>query len=269
MQGFLEALGISTLVNAGCFALAASRRTDKVTDFAYALSFVLATATLVLRHGATTPLRLAMAAMVILWAVRLGAFLVRRILRMQVDHRFDGIRERPAAFAQFWLLQAVAVPVILLPAIQVLTGPEPPPGPLHALGLAAWAAGLAIESLADAQKSAWKRRGAEGPLTTGLWAWSRHPNHFGEALLWWGLWLFALPSLSGWGHSAVLGPLLITLLLLFVTGIPPLEASAEAKYGHLPSFRDYRARTSRFLLRPPRRTPAGSAAPHRQSRRTP
>ena len=253
MQGFLEALVISTLINALFFALAAWRQTDKVTDLAYGVTFVTATAVLVLRHGAWAPLQLVMAAMVILWAVRLASFLFRRILRMQIDHRFDGIRERPTAFAKFWILQALAIPIILLPALQVLTTKVPGPSPLHALGLGAWTAGLLLETLADAQKSAWKLRGETGPITTGVWSWSRHPNYFGETLLWWGIWLFALPSLSGWGHSAFLGPLFITLLLLFVTGIPPLEEASEARYGHLQAYRDYLARTSRFFPLPPKR----------------
>lgn len=253
MQGFLEVLAISAAINAAFFAVAARRRTDKVTDLAYGLTFIAGTGALVLRRGAFDPLRLLMAAMVVLWAVRLAAFLFRRILRMRVDHRFDGIRERPAAFAQFWILQAAAIPVILLPAILVLTAKAPGPSPLHALGLAAWAAGLLLETIADAQKSAWRHRGEAGPITSGLWSWSRHPNYFGETLLWWGIWLFALPSLSGWGHGAILGPALITVLLLFVTGIPPLERASEARYGHLRQYRDYLARTSRFFPCPPKR----------------
>ena len=253
MQGFLEALVISTLINALFFAIAAGRRTDKVTDLAYGVTFVTATVVLVLRHDAWAPLQLVMAALVILWAVRLASFLFQRILRMQVDHRFDGIRERPTAFAKFWILQAIAIPIILLPALLVLTTGAPGPSPLHALGLSAWATGLILETLADTQKSAWKLRGETGPITTGVWSWSRHPNYFGETLLWWGIWLFALPSLSGWGHSAFLGPLFITLLLLFVTGIPPLEEASEARYGHLQAYRDYLARTSRFFPLPPKR----------------
>lgn len=253
MRGFLVGLGVSGAVNALGFACAAWRRTDLLTDLAYALSFALATAVLVLDRAAFDPLRLGAAAMVLLWAGRLGTYLFRRILRLGADTRFDGIRERPLAFAQFWVLQALAVPVILLPAIQVLAGPAPAPSPLHALGAAAWAGGVGIEALADAQKAAWKRRGEAGPLMAGLWSWSRHPNYFGEALLWWGLWLYALPSLSGWGHLAALGPALLTVLLLAVTGIPPLEQQQEARYGSLPAFRAYRARTSRFFPWPPGR----------------
>lgn len=110
-----------------------------------------------------------------------------------------------------------------------------------------------METVADAQKSAWKLRREKGLIMTGLWCWSQHPNYFGESLLWWGLWIFALPSLAAWWHLPLLGPLYITLLLLRVTGIPPLEKSGEIRYREDPAYRDYKARTSVFFPLPPRR----------------
>ncbi|MBI4913752.1 MAG: DUF1295 domain-containing protein [Acidobacteria bacterium] len=254
MRPLLAAFAVSLAVNGAFFALASSRRSDAVTDLSYSLSFALVVALQAWAGGAGDPLRLAAACMVVLWALRLGSYLFARILRMKVDRRFDGIRERPLKFGAFWLFQALAVPVILLPVLRVLSAPTPPPSPLHAAGAALWLAGLLLEAVADAQKAAWKRRGGQGPLTRGLWAWSRHPNYFGEILLWWGLWIFALPSLAGGWHLVVLGPCFLTLLIRFGTGIPPLEQAAELRARGDADLRDYRTRTSLLVPWPPRRT---------------
>lgn len=253
MGAFLMALGLSVGVNAVCFAVAARRRTDQLTDLSYSLSFLLVSLGLAWLWGTADPVRLLAVLLVALWAIRLGTYLFLRILRLGRDARFDGIRERPAAFAQFWLLQALAVPVILLPVLQVLAAPAPRPSLWHGLGLGLWALGFLLETVADAQKDAWKRRGGEGFLDQGLYAWCRYPNYLGEMLVWWGLGLYALPSLAGWGWLAPLGPLAITLVLGFGTGIPPLEKLREARYGHLSAYRAYRDRTPALLPRPPRR----------------
>ena len=111
-----------------------------------------------------------------------------------------------------------------------------------------------IEAVADAQKSAFKAKeeNRERFITSGLWSYSRHPNYFGEMLVWWGLFIYAVPFLQGAAFAVVIGPLFITLLLLFVSGIPPLERSAEAKYGDDPAYREYRRRTSMLVPLPPR-----------------
>jgi steroid 5-alpha reductase family enzyme len=89
-------------------------------------------------------------------------------------------------------------------------------------------------------------------MESGLWRYSRHPNYFGELLVWWGVFVFVAGDLRGWQWLAVAGPLAITFLLLRVTGIPTLEASAARKWGDNPSYLAYKARTSRLLLWLPR-----------------
>jgi steroid 5-alpha reductase family enzyme len=193
--------------------------------------------------------------MVLVWAVRLGAYLFRRILRMKVDHRFDEMRDNPLRFARFWLLQAISVAVIMLPVTYLLGRDDPPGfGAWAVAGTAIWLVGLAIETVADAQKSAFKSKpeNRERFITTGLWRYSRHPNYFGEMLVWWGLFVYAAPFLEGWAYAVVIGPVFITLLLLFVSGIPLLERSADAKYGEDPAYREYKRRTSILVPLPPR-----------------
>ncbi|HEY4976343.1 MAG TPA: DUF1295 domain-containing protein, partial [Gaiellaceae bacterium] len=89
-------------------------------------------------------------------------------------------------------------------------------------------------------------------VSSGLWRYSRHPNYFGEMLVWWGLFLYAVPFLDGAAFFVALGPVFLTLLLLFVSGIPLLEKSAEAKYGADLAYREYKRKTSILLPLPPR-----------------
>ena len=254
-MAILVSLVVVLAVNAAFFAIAATRRTDVVTDLSYSLSFAVLAIVLPFL-GAHEPIQLAASLLVLVWAARLGVYLFRRILRIKVDHRFDGMRDNPLRFARFWLLQAISVAVIMLP-VSYLLGRDTAPGfGLWALaGATIWAVGLVIESLADAQKSAFKARDENRGrfISSGLWRYSRHPNYFGEMLVWWGLFVYSVPFLDGAAFAVVIGPLFITLLLLFVSGIPLLERSADEKHGDDPAYREYKRATSILVPLPPRR----------------
>jgi steroid 5-alpha reductase family enzyme len=248
---YLVALG----VNAVFFVVAAVRKTDVVTDLSYSLSF--AVLALVLPFlGAHKPLQLIAAAMVLLWAFRLGCYLFGRILRIKVDHRFDEMRGNPLRFAYFWLLQAITVGVVMLP-VSYLLGLDGAPefGAWAIVGAALWFVGLVIEAVSDAQKSAFKGKEENRGrfISGGLWRYSRHPNYFGEMLVWWGLFVYAVPFLDGADFVVAIGPAFLTFLLLFVSGIPLLEKSAEAKYGADQAYREYKRRTSILVPLPRRR----------------
>lgn len=254
MTAPLLSLVLALAVNGAFFAVAAARRTDVVTDLSYSLTFALL-AVVLLFTGAHEAVQLFASLLVIVWAARLGTYLFRRILRMKVDHRFDGMRDDPLRFARFWLLQAITVAVVMLPVSYLLDREHPPAfGAWAATGAAIWLVGLVVEAVADAQKSAF--RGKEENrgrfVDSGLWRYSRHPNYFGELLVWWGLFVYVVPALHGAAFAVVAGPVFITLLLLFVTGVRPLERSAEEKYGGDPAYRAYRRRTSVLVPLPPR-----------------
>jgi steroid 5-alpha reductase family enzyme len=254
MTAILLSLPIALALNGAFFAVAAARRTDVVTDLSYSLTFAVL-AVVLLFTGGREPVQLVASLLVVVWAVRLGGYLLRRILRMKVDHRFDGMREEPLRFARFWLLQAITVVVVMLPVSYLLDRDHP-----HGFGAAAfaggcvWLIGLVVETVADAQKSAFKAREENRGrfIASGLWRWSRHPNYFGEILVWWGLFLYVVPVLDGAAFAVVAGPLFITLLLLFVSGIPLLERSADEKHGANPAYREYKRRTSILVPLPPR-----------------
>jgi len=245
---------IALALNGAFFAVAAARRTDVVTDLSYSLTFALLAVVLPLT-GAREPSQLIASLLVLLWAIRLGGYLFRRILRMKVDHRFDAMRDKPLRFARFWLLQAVSVAVIMLPVSYLLDRSGAPGfGAWAVAGAAVWLGGLLIEAVADAQKSAFRSKDENRGrfIASGLWRYSRHPNYFGEILVWWGLFLYAVPFLEGAAFAVVVGPVFITVLLLFVSGIPLLERSADDKYGDDPAYRDYKRRTSILVPLPPR-----------------
>ena len=253
---FLVALGISAAINAVFFACAALLRTDKVTDLSYSLSFVVLAVVLILRGGHFTFLHVLTAVLICAWGIRLGAYLFARILKTGVDHRFDDIRNRPLRFARFWALQALTVWIVMFPATRLFSLPGA--GAVSAVtvvGAAAWILGFALETASDAQKARFKKDPANrgGFLSSGLWRYSRHPNYFGEALLWSGLFVAAIPVFSGWDFLTALGPAFLTLLLLFVSGVPPLERIADKNHGGKPDYQDYKRRTSLFIPLPPRR----------------
>jgi steroid 5-alpha reductase family enzyme len=254
MTAILLSFAVALGVNGAFFAVAAVQRTDVVTDLSYSLTFALL-AVVLLFTGAREPVQLVASLFVIVWAVRLGGYLFKRILRIKVDHRFDGMREEPLRFARFWLLQAITVAVVMLPVSYLLDRDHPPGfGAWAVVGAAVWLVGLLIEAVADAQKSAFRAKEENRGhfIANGLWRYSRHPNYFGEMLVWWGLFVYAVPVLHGAAFAVVAGPVFITLLLLFVSGVPPLERSADEKYGNDPAYRAYKRRTSSLVPLPPR-----------------
>jgi steroid 5-alpha reductase family enzyme len=256
MIELLIALGLSVLINAVFFVFAASFRTDKVTDLSYSLSFVVLAVLLLIRNGTWSPLHLAAALMIVVWGLRLGSYLFARILRTGVDHRFDAMRDNIPRFAMFWILQAFTVWAVMLPAIRLFTFQSALPiGPVSAAGIAVWSVGFVMEIVSDLQKSAFKSDpGNKGKfIATGLWKYSRHPNYLGESLAWWGLFLAIVPAFSGWDFLTAAGPLFLTVMLLFVSGIPLLEKSARERWGSDPAWQEYTRRTSVFLILPRRR----------------
>jgi steroid 5-alpha reductase family enzyme len=189
-----------------------------------------------------------------IWAVRLGSYLYRRIQKAGADTRFDDIKPSFTRFLMAWTLQGLWVFLTLAAALAAMTAASAPPfGLMGWLGAAVWAAGFAIEAIADAQKQAFRADAANQGrfIQSGLWAWSRHPNYFGEIVLWTGIALIALPALSGWQYVALISPLFVYLLLTRVSGIPMLESRADERWGDEPEYQAYKARTPVLFPRPP------------------
>ncbi len=198
---------------------------------------------------------LILGAFVAIWALRLGSFLFKRIRRAGSDGRFDDIKVSGTRFFRAWTLQGLWVLLTAACALAAITTGAPAPLGVPALiGIALWLAGFAIEVVADRQKQAFRddpeNRGQF--ITTGLWAWSRHPNYFGEIVLWLGVAVVAIPALSGWQHVTLISPVFVYLLLTRVSGVPLLERRADERWGDDERYQRYKANTPALFPRPPR-----------------
>ncbi len=237
------------------FLFAWARRTERFYDLTGSMTFLAVTATALAAAGKPDARALAIAALVGMWAVRLGLFLTRRIHEDGFDRRFTEIKTRFSAFLMAWTLQGLWVSMSVGAALAAIasTARAPADGFLAA-GMLLWAAGFAFEVIADAQKRHFRADPANAGrfIHTGLWAWCRHPNYFGEVLLWTGIAVAAWPALSGWAHLTLMSPVFVWLLLTRMSGMPLLEASAERRWGGDPRYRAYRSRTPALFPLPPR-----------------
>ncbi len=198
---------------------------------------------------------LLVAIMAAVWALRLGSFLFRRVRRQGKDGRFDEIKASAPRFLIAWTVQGLWVFLTLIAALIVMSqGTIEPLGWVAWLGAVVWACGFGIEVIADAQKAAFSAdpNNAGRFINTGLWSWSRHPNYFGEILLWTGVAIIAMPVFEGWEWLGLLSPAFVYVLLTRVSGVPILEQRADAKWGDDPAYRRYRDNTPVLFLRPPR-----------------
>jgi steroid 5-alpha reductase family enzyme len=246
---------VAFAINWVAFVPAYLRRTERFYDLTGSLTYLtVVVIALVAGNGEASSILLGV--LVAIWALRLGSFLVLRIRKDGSDGRFDEIKQDPARFLMSWTLQALWVVMTVGAALAAMTAAEGATiGVLAVVGAAVWALGFGIEALADAQKRAFRADPANDGdfIRTGLWAWSRHPNYFGEITLWVGIALVALPSLSGWQHVTLISPVFVTVLLTRVSGIPMLEARGRKRWGDDPEYREHVRRTPVLVPRPPSR----------------
>lgn len=232
------------------FIPAALGRTDRFFDATGSLTYIMVTATLLLLVPAAGPRGIVLGTMVIVWALRLGSFLLLRNIRSGGDDRFAEITGDPVRFLSVWSVQGLWVSLTAAAAwIAITSGSGAEADALLWIGLGVWAVGFAIEVIADLQKSRFKQDPTNDGqfIRTGLWSVVRHPNYLGEILLWSGVLVGAAPALRGWQWVALLSPVFVVLLLTRVSGIPLLEAKAEKKWGEDPEYRAYVARTPRLI----------------------
>lgn len=248
----LIALAISIAVQVFFFIFAAIRKTDIFTDLSYGITFVIVSwfALFSSRYFAANP-KWIIILLISIWGVRLAGYLFMRILTIKKDRRFDEIREDPLRFALFWLFQGISVWVILLPALIFIMYSE-----ITAISMISWIgalvalAGIFIETVADQQKFDFKNENPDKWTDIGLWRFSRHPNYFGELLMWWGIFIFVLPFLENIQFLSVIGPIWITALLLFITGIPTIESRYDKKYANSKEYQKYKKETSLLVPMP-------------------
>lgn len=184
-----------------------------------------------------------------LWAGKLGTFLLYRVIKSGGDKRFDEIKKSKGRFFRVWMIQGAWVYLNMVPSLFVLTAEKENPrlAPVSFAGWAIYAFGLIFETVADYQKTAFRSKpeNKDKYITSGLWSTSRHPNYFGEILLWYGLFLAAVPYFtSPLNYLSVLCPTLTTLQLIYLSGVPLLEKAGMKKWGEDPKYVEYMNTTS-------------------------
>jgi steroid 5-alpha reductase family enzyme len=251
----LSGLLVAAVLMAAGWLVSVARRDVSVVDALWGPA--VATTGIVYLAAAPEPSRRAWlaAALALAWALRLSLHLLWRNHGRPEDRRYREIRARNES--GFWWrslylvfgLQALLAWIVGLPLLGA-AGSANPLNLLDGLGFGLCVIGLAVESVADLQLARFQRGPgmAGGVMDRGLWRYSRHPNYFGEFCVWWGLWLIALAGGAWW---TVLGPAVLTLLLLKISGVALTEKDIA---GRRPDYRDYMRRTSAFFPRPPRAT---------------
>ena len=227
-------------------------RTEKFFDITGSLTFIGVSVAVLLLAPVADARGWVLAAMIVLWAVRLGAFLFVRVHRSGGDDRFDVLKTNPVRFLRVWVLQGAWVSLTASAAwIAMSSETRAPIGWLAVVGIAVWVLGMVVEITADAQKTAFKADPAnEGRfIRSGLWSRSRHPNYFGEIVIWLGVFLVAAPVLTGWQWVALISPLFVILLLTRVSGIPLLEQKADRTWGGEDDYEAYKKRTPTLIPR--------------------
>jgi steroid 5-alpha reductase family enzyme len=251
---FAMSIALAFIIQWVAFIPAFINQTEIFFDLTGSITYITVITVAVLLSPQADARSYLLLALVVVWAVRLGSFLFRRIQRAGTDRRFDDIKPSFARFLLTWTLQGLWVSFSLAAALAAITSEAKSELDVFAMaGLLVWLLGFGIEVIADRQKSQF-RAAPENTgkfISTGLWAWSRHPNYFGEIVLWVGVAIIALPVLRGWQWLTLISPVFITILLTRISGIPLLEARADEKWGGQADYEDYKARTSVLIPMPP------------------
>lgn len=251
------AYGLSLLIQCVVFVHASgvlgNIRTEKFFDLTGSLTFLTITLFSIKYNGVEnmTPRKYLLAGFVFIWATRLGTFLFTRICNDGgIDSRFEQVKKNVFSFGTFWVIQGLWVFLTSFPVQLALSIPSNTlaafPTKLDIAGILIWLFGFSFEVIADYQKRIWKsdKANSHNFINSGLWKFSRHPNYFGEITLWIGVFLAACSEFQSWRqYVSVISPVFTAMLLLFVSGVPLLEISADKKWGDHPDYKAYKEKT--------------------------
>ena len=248
----LAAIAVFALVG---WLVSIAKRNVGIVDSLWSLFFLLAAAVFAYANVTNGPRASLLLGMVAVWALRLSGYITWRNHGQPEDRRYQAIRaanEPGFAWKSLFIvfaLQGVLAAIIAAPLFVGIASAAPF-NAIDGIGAALWAFGFAFEAFGDYQLARFKGDPANRGrvMDTGLWRYTRHPNYFGEATLWWGYYLIAAAAGAWW---TIFSPILMTFLLLKVSGVRLLEKDIGERR---PAYADYIARTNAFFPGPPRRT---------------
>ena len=236
------------------FILSIFKKRNDIVDIAWGIGFILASWSSLFLSSNYSPKHLLVSLLITLWGLRLALHIYSRNRNKKEDYRYLAWRKEWGknfylrSYLQIYMLQALLLFLVVSPVLILNHSVSVDFNSFDILALSIWLFGFIFEAVSDYQLSLFiKKSENKGKIVqSGLWRYSRHPNYFGEVTLWWGIFLFAFSSTLN--PLTLIGPLTITILILFVSGIPLLEK----KYDHNPQYLEYRKKTSIFFPLPPK-----------------
>lgn len=231
------------------FVIAQIKKDNSIVDIGWGLGFLSVTIGLLISTGFQSIVQLSFLTMIALWSLRLAGYIFRRNRGTGEDYRYAAWRKEWGknvvwrAYLQVFMLQGAIMWIVLSPSYAVFASASNTFGITHYVGALLWAVGFYFEAVGDAQMMRFKAEpNNKGKvMNQGLWKYTRHPNYFGEALLWWGFGVFSFTTELWW--LSLIGPAVITFFLLKVSGV----AMLERKYDGNPKYAEYKRTTNAFL----------------------
>ena len=233
-----------------CFIPAFIFQTEKFFDLMGSITYLTAIFTVLYITDTRNISDYIIVACIALWAIRLGSFLFMRIRKAGEDRRFRDIKPNFTRFFMTWTLQGMWVSMCLLCVLTAISSGIIT-NSIFYIGVVIFTLGFIIEVIADYQKTVFRKNigNKDKFISTGLWAYSRHPNYFGEILLWFGIAIMSFSSLNGLQYLTLISPIFVYTLLVYISGIRILENNGYKKWGHLESYKEYLQNTPRLFFK--------------------
>ena len=257
--GFAELSGSELVVKTAWYVLvihwlafipALIFKTEKFYDLTGSICYAFSAIYVYLQsYGMFLSLSFFISLAILIWTLRLGSFLLKRVMDAGEDKRFRTIKTNPTQFFMTFNLSALWVVICSLCALTAVSNGVLEVKPIFYMGLLVFIIGFLIEVIADNQKTAFRAvpENTNSFITTGLWSVSRHPNYFGEVTLWLGIAMMSLPYLEGVQYWTLISPIFSFVLIYYVSGVRMLEARANVKWGENKEYLDYVKKTPIFF----------------------
>ena len=255
MNLYLQSMGVVFIYMTIFFIVAQIVKNNSIVDMGWGLGFVVIAAYTLIASGNYNSRSIIITALVSVWGLRLFYHILKRNLGKPEDFRYVAMRKAwgkwviPTAFLRVFMLQGILMLIIAYPIVMNNATIKGSLGALEIIGLVIWIVGFIFEALGDKQLKDFisDKKNKGHIMKNGLWKYTRHPNYFGEATMWWGIFIISLTSDSG--IVGIISPIVITLLLLYVSGVPMLEKH----YKDNKEFQAYAKVTSKFIPRFPKK----------------